>query len=278
MNTNLKLGYSTCPNDTFIFYALAHNLVNCCGLALNIELADIETLNQRARDGILDISKLSFAAIGYLLDTYGLLRSGSAIGRGCGPIVVARKGCELNGLDSKKIAVPGMWTTACMLLGLYLGAKPVAVPIPFDRIMPAVERGDFDFGVVIHEGRFTFREHGLVSLLDLGRWWEQKTSLPVPLGGIVIRRDIGCDITMKVETAIRQSVEYALSHRAETGPYIKKYAMEMLPDVIRRHIDLYVNDFTLDTGREGQEAVEALFSMARDRGILPESELPLFAS
>ena len=171
-----------------------------------------------------------------------------------------------------------MWTTACMLLGLYLGAKPVAVPIPFDRIMPAVERGDFDFGVVIHEGRFTFREHGLVSLLDLGRWWEQKTSLPVPLGGIVIRRDIGCDITMKVETAIRQSVEYALSHRAETGPYIKKYAMEMSPDVIRRHIDLYVNDFTLDTGREGEEAVEALFSMARDRGILPESELPVFAS
>ncbi len=171
-----------------------------------------------------------------------------------------------------------MWTTACMLLGLYLGAKPVAVPIPFDRIMPAVERGDFDFGVVIHEGRFTFREHGLVSLLDLGRWWEQKTSLPVPLGGIVIRRDIACDITMKVETAIRQSVEYALSHRAETGPYIKKYAMEMSPDVIRRHIDLYVNDFTLDTGREGEEAVEALFSMARDRGILPESELPVFAS
>lgn len=277
MKQNITLGYSTCPNDTFIFYALAHNLVDCGGLALNIELADIETLNQHAGDGILDISKLSFAAIGHLLDTYGLLRSGSAIGRGCGPIVVARKGCNLDGLDSKKIAVPGMWTTACMLLGLYLGAKPVAIPIPFDRIMPAVERGDFDFGVVIHEGRFTFREHGLVGLLDLGKWWEQKTSLPVPLGGIVIRRDIACDITKKVETAIRQSVEYAFSHRAETGPYIKKYAMEMAPDVIRRHIDLYVNEFTLNTGREGEEAVEALFSMARSRGILPESELPVFA-
>ena len=277
MNTNLKLAYSTCPNDTFVFYALAHNLVDCGGLALNIELADVETLNQQARAGVFDISKLSFAAIGHLLDTYGLLRSGSAIGRGCGPIVVARKGCNLDGLDSKKIAVPGMWTTACMLLGLYLGAKPVVTPIPFDRIMPAVERGDFDFGVVIHEGRFTFREHGLVSLLDLGRWWEQKTSLPVPLGGIVIRRDIACDTTMKVETAIRQSVEYALSHRAETGPYIEKYAMEMSPDVIRRHIDLYVNEFTLNTGREGKEAVEALFSMARDRKILPESELAVFA-
>ncbi|RZB30035.1 MAG: 1,4-dihydroxy-6-naphthoate synthase [Desulfobacteraceae bacterium Eth-SRB1] len=276
MNTNLKLGYSTCPNDTFIFYALAHNLVDCGGLTFNIELADIETLNQRAGDGILDISKLSFAAIGHLLDTYGVLRSGSAIGRGCGPIVVARKGCNLDGLDSKKIAVPGMWTTACMLLGLYLGAKPVAIPIPFDRIMPAVARGDFDFGVVIHEGRFTFREHGLVGLLDLGKWWEQKTSLPVPLGGIVIRRDIACDITKKVETAIRQSVEYASNHRVETGPYIKKYAMEMAPDVIRRHIDLYVNEFTINTGREGEEAIEALFSMARDRKILPESELPVF--
>ena len=276
MKQNLTLGYSTCPNDTFIFYALAHNLIESRGLQFKIELADVETLNQQARAGVFDISKLSFAAIGHLLDTYGVLRSGSALGRGCGPLVVARPGFNLNQIDSKKIAVPGMWTTACILLGLYLSKKPDVVPMLFDLIMPAVERGDLDFGVIIHEGRFTYKNYGLISLLDLGKWWEQKTSLPIPLGGIAIRRDIAPEIARSVETAIRESALYGFKHRTETDGYVKKYAGEMSSAVIRRHIDLYVNEFTVEIGEQGKEAVEALFEMARDRGMLPESKMPVF--
>ena len=273
---NLKLGYSTCPNDTFIFYALAHNLIERRDLQFKIELADVETLNQQARAGVFDISKLSFAAIGHLLDTYGVLRSGSALGRGCGPLVVARPGFNLNQIDSKKIAVPGMWTTACMLLGLYLSKKPDVVPMLFDLIMPAVERGDLDFGVIIHEGRFTYKNYGLICLLDLGRWWEEKTSLPIPLGGIAIRRDIAPETARRVESAIRESTLYGFKHRSETDSYIKRYAREMSPAVIRRHIDLYVNEFTVEIGKQGKEAVEALFEMARSRGILPESKKTVF--
>ena len=278
MNRNLKLGYSTCPNDTFIFYALAHNLINCAELAFEIELADVETLNQRARRGVFDISKLSFATIGCLLDRYGLLRSGAALGRGCGPVVVARPGFDLKKLKTKKIAVPGMWTTACMLLGLYLSEKPDAVPMPFDRIMPAVQNGDFDFGVIIHEGRFTYKEYGLISLVDLGEWWEQKTSLPVPLGGIAIRRDIATKTALKVERAIRESVIYAFNNRIKADNYIKRHAREMTLAAIHQHIDLYVNEFTLDAGDEGEEAINKLFAMARDRAVLPESNMPLFVN
>ena len=274
---NLTLGYSTCPNDTFIFYALAHNLIERRDLQFKIELADVETLNRQARAGVFDISKLSFAAIGHLLDTYRVLRSGSAIGRGCGPLVVARPGFNLNQIDSKKIAVPGMWTTACMLLGLYLSRKPDVIPMLFDLIMPAVERGDLDFGVIIHEGRFTYKNYGLICLLDLGKWWEEKTSLPIPLGGIAIRRDIAPETARSVETAIRESTLYGFTHRTETESYIKKYAREMSSAVIRRHIDLYVNDFTIEIGEQGKEAVETLFEMARNRGILPESKKPVFA-
>ena len=277
MKQNLTLAYSTCPNDTFIFYALAHNLIERRDLQFKIELADVETLNQQARAGVFDISKLSFAAIGHLLDTYGVLRSGSALGRGCGPLVVARPGFNLNQIDSKKIAVPGMWTTACMLLGLYLSRKPDVVPMLFDLIMPAVERGDFDFGVIIHEGRFTYKNYGLICLLDLGKWWEEKTSLPIPLGGIAIRRDIAPETARRVETAIRESTLYGFKHRAETESYIKKYAREMSSAVIQRHIDLYVNDFTIEIGEQGKEAIEALFEMARNRGMLPESKMPVFA-
>ena len=276
MKQNLTLGYSTCPNDTFIFSALAHNLIERRGLQFRIKLADVETLNQQARAGVFDISKLSFAAIGHLLDTYGVLRSGSALGRGCGPLVVARPGFNLNQIDSKKIAVPGMWTTACMLLGLYLSKKPDVIPMLFDLIMPAVERGDLDFGVIIHEGRFTYKNYGLICLLDLGKWWEEKTSLPIPLGGIAIRRDIAPETARRVESVIRESTLYGFKHRTETDGYVKKYAREMSSAVIRRHIDLYVNEFTVEIGEQGKEAVEALFEMARNRGILPESKMPVF--
>ena len=272
----LKLAYSTCPNDTFIFYALAHNAIDCGGLKFEIELADVETLNQHARAGVYDISKLSFAAIGHLIEKYALLRSGAALGRGCGPLLVAKPGFDIEKLSSEKIAVPGMWTTACMLLGLYLSEKPRAVPMPFEKIMPAIQKGEYECGVIIHEGRFTYGEYGLVGIADLGEWWEEKTSLPVPLGCIAVRRDISSSIAIKIEDLIRSSVEYSFNHRNEADDYIKGYAQEMSSAVIRQHIDLYVNDFTLNLGKEGEEAVNTLFRMARDSKILPESNTPLF--
>lgn len=283
MNRPLTLGYSTCPNDTFIFYALAHNLIDCGGLEFKTELKDIETLNQYAKKGIFDISKLSFAAMGHLQKTYGLLRSGAALGRGCGPLVVAKPGYELatGDLESKKVAIPGMWTTAAMLLGLHLSDisadKPKLFPMPFDRIMPAVSKGEFEFGVIIHEGRFTYQKYGLVSLVDLGQWWEEKTSLPIPLGGIAIRRDISPEIARTVESAVNASVKYAFNNRQAADGYIKKYAQEIAPSVIRQHIDLYVNEFTIALGREGEEAIKTFFAMAKNCKLIPESNAPLFA-
>jgi 1,4-dihydroxy-6-naphthoate synthase len=276
MDKKLKLAYSTCPNDTFIFYALAHNVIDCGELKFETKLADVETLNQYARAGAYDISKLSFAAIGHLIEKYALLRSGAALGRGCGPLLVAKPGFYIEKLSSKKIAVPGMWTTAFMLLGLYLSKNPEAVPMPFEKIMPAIQKDKYECGVIIHEGRFTYEEYGLVRVIDLGEWWEEKTSLPVPLGGIAVRRDVTSSIAIKVEDLIRSSVEYSFNHRNEADDYIKGYAQEMSSEVIRQHIDLYVNDFTMNLGKEGEEAVNTLFRMARDSKILPESNSPLF--
>ena len=218
---------------------------------------------------------MSFAAIGHLLDKYRLLRSGSALGRGCGPLVVARPGFGLNQISSQKIAVPGILTTASMLLSLYLPAKPALVSMPFDRIMPAVQNGDFDFGVIIHEGRFTFKEYGLVSLVDLGQWWEKKTALPIPLGGIAILRNKTPEQVKKVESIIRQSVKYAFENRAETFNYVKKHARETKAAVIKQHIDLYVNDFTIDIKQEGKEAIDRLFAMASDKKLLSFKNIPL---
>ena len=277
MTQNLSLGYSTCPNDTFIFHAMTHGQVDCGSLWFETVLKDVETLNQEARSQILDVTKLSFGAIGQLQETYGLLRSGAALGRGCGPLVVARAGNDLSGLTASKIAGPGLWTTANLLLGLYLSGHLKAVPVTFDRIMPAVAKGDFDYGVIIHEGRFTFESYGLVDLLDLGQWWEDETGLPIPLGGIAIRRQLGPLIAEKVETIIRESVQYAFNHPEASRSHVKTHAQEMTDDVIDQHIALYVNDNSVSIGEEGMAAIEKLFKRGREAGVIPESEKPLFA-
>ena len=277
MPKKLSLAYSTCPNDTFIFYALAHGKIDMADLMFDIRLDDVEHLNQAARKGIADISKLSFAAVGHLMETYGLLRSGAALGRGCGPLIVARKNTDLARIKSGKIAVPGLWTTANMLLGLFTNSLPDVFPMTFDKVMPAVTSGECDFGVIIHEGRFTYQNHGLHCLLDLGQWWESETGKPIPLGGIVMRRDISREIICKVEAGIRQSIEFARLRPSETDHYAKSHARELSGDVIRQHISLYVNEFSVDIGQEGESAIETLFTRARERGILPECGKSLFA-
>jgi 1,4-dihydroxy-6-naphthoate synthase len=268
MNNALSLAYSPCPNDTYIFYALAHQKIDLEGLQFGISLHDVEHLNQAAQKKTFDVSKLSFGAIGHLLETYRLLNAGAAIGRGCGPLIVARKGSDLSHLSKSKIAVPGLWTTAFLLLSFFMKDLPDAYPLTFDRIMPAIQTGEYDFGVIIHEGRFTYENYGLICLQDLGEWWEAETSLPIPLGGIAIRRDIPKEIAQKVEGAIRQSIRYAFQHPDEADNYIRSHAQEMSENVIHQHIDLYVNEFSIDLKEEGKIAIETLFSRAREKGII----------
>lgn len=275
--TNLSLAYSTCPNDTFLFHALAYNLIDLNNLSYKIELDDVETLNRKASLQTFDISKLSFAAIGQYQETYGLLRTGAALGRGCGPLLIAKPGYKIKQTETVKIAVPGLQTTANLLLGLWLGKKADVVPMTFDEIMPAVINGQYDFGVIIHEGRFTYQNHDLECVVDLGQWWEAETSLPIPLGGIAIQRSLPNEIIRQVESSIGQSVDYAFKNKEASKDYIKQHAMELSDDVIEQHIDLYVNDFTKELGSEGENAVQYLFEMARQKGVIPDSKQPLFA-
>lgn len=276
-NKNLSLAYSTCPNDTFLFHALAFNLIDLNNLSYKIELDDVETLNRKASLQTFDVSKLSFAAIGQYQETYGLLRTGAALGRGCGPLLIAKPGYKINNTETVKIAIPGLQTTANLLLSLWLGKKANVVPMTFDEIMPAVINGQYDFGVIIHEGRFTYQNHGLECVVDLGQWWEEETSLPIPLGGIAVQRSLPDEIIKQVESSIGQSVDYAFNNKTVSKDYIKQHAMELSDDVIEQHIDLYVNDFTKELGREGENAVQYLFEMARQKGVIPDSKHPLFA-
>lgn len=288
MSENLSLAYSTCPNDTFIFHALKEGLVKCPGIDFDIRLADVEELNQRAKKKTYHISKLSFAAIGHMQEEYGLLRTGAALGRGCGPLIVAKKDSRPEDLLSANIAIPGLGTTAGMLLELYLAEKKSGrkslgpdshstSPMIFDRIMPALQNGEFEFGVIIHEGRFTFEKYGLSCVADLGSWWEKKTGCPIPLGGIAARRDLPPETISKIETAIGASVRYAFNNREASASYIREFANELDDAVIKNHIDLYVNDFSMNLGKEGEEAIELLFTKARKHGILPEGTMPVFA-
>jgi 1,4-dihydroxy-6-naphthoate synthase len=273
---HLNIGYSSCPNDTYIMAALAQDKVDT-PLTFNPLIADVETLNELALAEKLEVTKLSFAALGMVRNSYGLLYSGAALGRGCGPLMVARHGATLAGLDRGVIAAPGELTTARLLLSLYLGKPPIFKQMLFSEIMPAVAREEADFGLVIHEGRFTYSDYGLDALLDLGEWWEHKTGRPVPLGGIAIRRDLGSEIAGMVDQAIYSSLVMARGNPAEALKYVLGHAQEMDADVVQQHIDLYVNSFAFNIGSEGEEAVMTLFAKAEEAGLLPGSPLPLMA-
>jgi len=273
----LSLAYSTCPNDTFIFHALAKRLVNMRGLAFTIDLADVEALNRAAAKGVYAVSKLSFAAIGHLQGRYRMLESGAALGRGCGPLIVARPDFNPQRLAEAKIAVPGHWTTANLLLGLYVGRKLPVEAMTFDRIMPAVASGAVDAGVIIHEGRFTYPAYNLTRLVDLGQWWEEETGLPIPLGAIAVREDVGPETAERISDIIRRSIEYAHANGRASEDYIRAHAIEMAPEVIRQHIELYVNPFTLQLGTEGKKAVAELFSMAAQKELFPAQDFQRIA-
>ncbi|MCK5696249.1 MAG: 1,4-dihydroxy-6-naphthoate synthase [Desulfobacula sp.] len=277
-----SLAYSSCPNDTFIFKAIARQLIDLKGYSFNIVLEDVETLNQNADKGVYDITKLSFAAFGSLMDKYALLRTGSALGMGCGPLIISLAGRSIDDKRKPVITVPGLGTTAYHLFRFYMddlfaGMDTDIIPMSFEKVMPAVIEKKVDFGVIIHEGRFIYQTMGLELKADLGQWWEEKTSLPIPLGCIAIKRDINPAIACDIEKLIRQSIDHAFLHPDMACDYIQDYAQELDEEVIQQHIKLYVNDFSKDIGKDGEAAVTTFFEKARSSGLIQKSSLPLFA-
>ncbi len=269
----MKLGYSFCPNDTYIFYALTHGKIPLEQPIQEI-LEDVETLNLWAQETRLELTKISYHAYAHVMDKYVALRAGGALGRGVGPLLVAKT--KLEDLRGKTVASPGKFTTAQLLLQI---AHPEVktVFMRYDQIMPAIEDGQVDAGLIIHESRFTYAQHGLLKLLDLGQWWEADTGLPIPLGAILARRDLPLETLQKLNAAVRASLEYAHSHPTEPKAYIRQHALEMEDSVMQAHIDLYVNDFSLDVGEVGQRAVETLLARAAALGLIEKTNLPIFA-
>jgi 1,4-dihydroxy-6-naphthoate synthase len=256
-----RFGFTPCPNDAFAFHALAHGLVDA-PFAVEPVLHDIEELNRRSAGGELELTKLSFGAAAAAGDRYRLLRSGAALGRGVGPLVVARTPRTLEDAAAGRIAVPGMETTAFLLLRLAAPALGDVVELRYDEILAAVVSGEVEAGLIIHESRFTYRDHGLVAVADLGEWWEGETGLPVPLAGIFARRDLDEETVAAAEAAIRSSVEYAFAHPHASRPYVREHSQEMSDEVCDKHIALYVNENSIDIGDEGLVAVERLLGRA----------------
>ncbi len=272
----VTLGYSPCPNDTFLFYPLVHGCIPCNGFRFRERLEDVETLNRLAMEGTLDACKVSYHAYAHIRESYILLRSGGAMGRGCGPLVVAKTPLSPGDLKGKRIAVPGQHTTACLLLQLFEPKLGELVFLTFDQIMSAVSAGQVDAGLIIHESRFTYHSCGLHKVLDLGEWWENSTGLPLPLGGIAARRSLGSASLATLSALVRSSVEFARHHPAETLSYVRTHSQEMSEEVCEAHIALYVNDYSLDPGSEGEKAAELLFARGIQLGLFPRSNAPLF--
>jgi 1,4-dihydroxy-6-naphthoate synthase len=284
----LHLAYSPCPNDTFVFRAWVQGLLPGAP-AVEERLEDIDTLNLMALRDKADVIKVSMYAFAHLRENYDLLHSGGAMGRGCGPLVVAPKGGRLRPASSLqgvavladelarvRVAIPGELTTAAMLVGILTGGLGQPVVMPFGRIMPAVASGEVDAGVIIHEGRFTFGSYGLRRLVDLGEWWEESSGLPIPLGGIAVSRSLDRTLVADVENAVRSSVEHARADPEAALGYVREHSQEMDPAVCRAHIDLYVNDFTVDYGDEGAAAIRQLLDTAAHLGIAPDADRGLF--
>jgi len=283
----LTLAYSPCPNDTFIFTPWVEGHI--AGAPPVVErLEDIDVLNQAALAGEADIVKVSFHAYGHLRDRYALLRSGGALGRGCGPLVVARSAPASEALSSEAlprealadgtIAIPGTLTTAALLLRLWAPAIPAdrIRVMRFDEILGAVRDGGVDAGLIIHESRFTYPRYGLTQVVDLGQWWERETGHAIPLGGIAMRRDLGVNLIRRTERALADSVDFAWAHTPLIWPTVRRHAREMEDEVMRQHIDLYVNAFTRDYGSQGEAAIGHLLRTAEELGIVPRSVQPLF--
>lgn len=272
----LTLGFSPCPNDTFIFYALLHGKINTKGLTFQPYLYDVEQLNRMAINHELDISKISFAAFLQVQKNYLLLNSGSALGSNCGPLLISKKQIAPAEMNNRSVAVPGIHTTANFLFDTFFPQHGVKTTMIFSGIEDAVINEIAETGVIIHENRFTYEKKGLQKVADLGELWEKSTGYPIPLGGIAIKRSIDKAISITVNELIRESVLYAFAHPEEAMEYVKLYAQEMDETVMRQHISLYVNDFTVNLGERGKAAVNRFFEIATERQSITVQTLPAF--
>jgi 1,4-dihydroxy-6-naphthoate synthase len=275
---SLSLGFSPCPNDCFMFDAIVNGRIDLEGLEFAPHLADVEALNQAAFAGDADVTKLSYHAYAFCAGDYVLLDAGSALGRNCGPLLISKRAIAKDEVAAGglRIAIPGKYTTANFLLGLAFPKAQDKTPLVFSEIEAALQDGRFDAGLIIHENRFTYAAKGLKKIIDLGEYWEETTRAPIPLGGIVIKRSLPDDVKQRVNRVLRRSVEYAFAHRTASVDYVRAHAQEMSEDVMYRHIDLYVNEYSVDLGAEGRRAVELLFEKAAATGIIPPANSALF--
>jgi 1,4-dihydroxy-6-naphthoate synthase len=269
MKKLITVGHSPDPDDAFMFYALAHDKLDTGDLQFRHELQDIETLNRRALRGELEVTAVSIHAYSQLLDKYALLPSGCSMGDRYGPMVVARREMTIDELKKAKIAVPGTLTTAFLALRLLLPAGFTYDVLPFDHILKAVEEGRYDAGLIIHEGQLTFQNQGLKLVVDLGVWWQEKTGLPLPLGGNVVRRDLGPHLMGRISRLLKESIQYSLDHRDDALAYALQYARDMDKSLADRFVGMYVNDWTLDYGPRGREAVRRLLDEGHKAGVIP---------
>ena len=274
----LSLGFSPCPNDCFMFDAIVNRRIDTEGLEFTVHLADVEHLNDAALVGQAQITKLSYHAYAHCVDRYVLLDAGSALGRNCGPLLISARRFSMDDVagGGLRIAIPGRYTTANFLLGLAFPDALDKTEVLFSEIESALLKGDFDAGLIIHENRFTYEAKGLKKIIDLGEFWESETGAPIPLGGVVISRLLPDEVKARVNRVLRRSVEHAFAHRSDSLPFVRAHAQEMSEEVMYKHIDLYVNGFSVDLGPEGRHAVEQLFSKAQTLGLIPAIRRELF--
>lgn len=287
-SVRLSLGFSPCPNDCFIFDALVNGRIDTGGLGFDVVMADVEELNRRAFEGTIDITKLSYHAFAHLTSSFLLLSAGSALGFGVGPLLITRdkdlhlgvprllSGKNPGDLSGLKIAIPGKYTTANFLLSLAYPEAVNKVEMLFSEIEGAVLDGRVDAGLIIHENRFTYAEKGLHKLIDLGEFWESYARAPIPLGGIVIRRDLDKDLRDRVEGLLKKSVEYAFAHPDASRNFVRSHAQEMSEEVMQKHIALYVNEYSIDLGIQGRDAVKLLFAKAKELELIKEMNEEIF--
>ena len=274
----LSLGFSPCPNDCFMFDAIVNRRIDLDGLEYAERLADVEALNRWAFAGEADVTKLSYHAYAFCADSYVLLDAGSALGRNCGPLVISKRPISRDEVaaGALRVAIPGRYTTANLLFSLAFPEARDKTELVFSEIEPALLAGRFDAGVIIHENRFTYEAKGLRKIIDLGEFWERETGAPIPLGGIVVDRSLPDDVKRRMNRVLRRSVEYAFANRSASLPYVRAHAQEMSEEVIYKHIDLYVNEYSIDLGTEGRRAVELLFDRAQAAGVIPVARRELF--
>jgi 1,4-dihydroxy-6-naphthoate synthase len=265
---NITMGFSPCPNDTFMFHDVAAGALAADGYQVKVHLHDVETLNELAFAARYDLTKMSVAASLRVRDVYQCLNSGAALGFGCGPLVVARRSFSRGDLAQARVAIPGEWTTAHLLFQLWAPPGARKLFVPYDRIIETVLRGEADAGILIHESRFVFAKAGLVRLADLGEWWEAETGLPIPLGCVMARKALGLTAITELDRLLKRCVEHSRAAPGETAGYVRRHAVEMDDDAIRQHIALYVTDYSADLGGTGREAMAVLERKAREAGVL----------